>query len=572
MKQQLFVRFFLILLIFSCKNQTSKPLNESQTYTEPKQRHTGMVVTAHPEATKTGVKILEQNGNAIDATVAVGFALAVCYPKAGNIGGGGFMTIRLHNGDTAFLDFREKAPLKATEKMFLDSLGEVIEDASLLTRMAPGVPGSVDGLLTAYKRYGSLPFDALIQPAIDLAQNGFRITELQAEDLNVFRRYFVKNNSDLPVFVKKNGWKSGDTLIQPELAETLKLIKLYGRKGFYDGITAQRIVNEIKKGNGLISLQDMKAYKSVWRKPLTGTYKNYTIIAPPLPSSGGIALIQLLTITEKYPVKQWGWNSVQTTHLLVEAERRIFADRAQYLGDNDFVNVPVSKLLEKKYIMQRFSDFQPEKASCSESVQPGNPFGSESEETTHYSIVDRWNNAVSTTTTINRAYGSRIVVQDAGFLLNNEMDDFSIKPGEPNSYGLTGYLANAIAPGKRMLSSMTPTVVLKNDSLFMVVGTPGGPTIITSIFQTILNVTEFDMTMQEAVEAKRFHCQWKPDKIFYEYGAFDGKQRETLKKMGHKLKARKKIGRVDAIKVLPNATLASGADIRGDDTAGVAKW
>ncbi len=571
MKQGYIVCFFLILLLFGCKNQTSKPLDVIHASVNPNPVHTGMVVTAHPEATRIGVKILEQNGNAIDAAVATGFALAVCYPKAGNIGGGGFMTIRLHNGDTAFLDFREQAPQSATEKMFLDSLGEVIEDASLLTRMASGVPGSVDGLLTAFKRFGSLPFDSLIQPAINLAHNGFRITEMQADDLNAFKKYFVRNNLTPPVFIKKNGWKAGDTLIQQELAETLMLIKLYGRKGFYDGITAQRIVNEMKKGNGIINIQDLKEYKSIWRKPLTGGYKNYTIIAPPLPSSGGIALLQLLKITEKYPVKQWGRNSVQTTHTLVEAERRIFADRAKYLGDIDFVKVPVKQLLDEEYIMQRFNDFDLQQATPSDEVFPGEPFGYESNETTHYSIVDRWNNAVSTTTTLNRAYGSRIVVQGAGFLLNNEMDDFSVKPGKPNSYGLVGDSANAIAPKKRMLSSMTPTIVLKNDSLFMVVGTPGGPTIITSVFQTILNVTEFGMSMQEAVEAKRFHHQWKPDKIFYEYGALDNKQRRQLKTMGHKLKALKKIGRVDAIKIEQNGTPASGADIRGDDSAGVAK-
>ena len=534
----------VLVLIFACNT------NVTQNKIEEEVADSGMVVSAHPAASKIGVEILNLGGNAVDAAVATGFALAVCYPSAGNIGGGGFMVFRFQDGRTTTIDYREKAPLKGNRDMFLDSLNEVVEDMSLFTHAASGVPGSVDGMIEAHRKYGNLPFEQVIQPAIDLAKNGFYVAEKQADKLNSRREYFVKLNKNAPVFVKDTGhWQEGDILIQKDLAKTLKLIKKKGRDGFYKGETADKIVAEMKKGNGFITHEDLENYHSVWREPIVGDYKGYKIISMGPPSSGGIALVQLLKMVEAYPLQDWPANDINTIHLMAEAERRVYADRATHLGDKDYYPVPIKQLFDANYLKGRMENFNSEKASLSKEIQAGSFAVKESEETTHYSVVDKWGNAVSVTTTLNGSYGSRIVVSGAGFLLNNEMDDFSIKPGYPNMYGLVGGEANAIEAGKRMLSSMTPTIVEKDSKLFMVVGSPGGSTIITSVFQNIINVVDKKMGMQESVSAPRFHHQWLPDQIYYEEGSFSTELLNELEKKGHQLKGRDPIGRVDAILV-----------------------
>ncbi len=525
----------------------------------------GMVVSAHPQASAVGVEVLKKGGNAVDAACAVELALAVSYPVAGNIGGGGFMVIRLNNGENYALDYREKAPLASTKDMYLNENGEVVVGLSTDSHLAVGVPGTVDGIIKAHARFGKLNFKDIIQPAINLAENGFPITQKQAERLNSSKEILTKTNSEAIAFVKQAEWKQGDTLKQPELAKTLKLIMDFGRDGFYSGITADRIVEQMKKHDGIITLSDLASYSSVWREPITGQYHGVKVISMPPPSSGGIALLQLLNMVEPYPVNEWGWHDMKTIHLMVEAERRVYADRAEFLGDPDFYNVPAEELLNKEYLKQRMADFNPVKATPSKDIKHGNPTAKESEETTHYSIVDKLGNAVAVTTTLNRGYGSKIVVDGAGFLLNNEMDDFSSKPGFPNSYGLVGGDANAIQPGKRMLSSMTPTILEKDGNLFMVLGSPGGSTIITSVFQTVMNVVDFDMDMQQAVTASRFHSQWLPDLLYYEKGCFTDSMKNQLEQMGHILKERGSIGRVDAILCKPDGSLEGGADPRGDD-------
>ena len=527
-----------------------------------------MVVSAHPLASRAGVDILKQGGNAVDAAITVQFALAVVYPVAGNIGGGGFMVIREAGGLTDCLDYREKAPLAADRDMYLDDEGNVIEDLSTLGHLAAGVPGSVDGMFRAHEKYGSLPMEQLIQPAIDLAANGFVLTEKEAENLNSSREKLVEYNTESPDFLlNEGGWQTGDTIVMSDLANTLTLIRDNGRAGFYEGETADRLVAEMERGNGIITHEDLEAYEAKFRLPVVAQYDSFKIISMPPPSSGGVALAQLLNSVEPFPVHEMSHNSAELVHLMVEAERRVYADRATHLGDQDFYPVPLQKLLEEEYSVYRMENFLPEEATPSDAISAGNPAPVESMETTHFSVVDAQGNAVSVTTTLNGGYGSKVVVAGAGFLLNNEMDDFSIKLGFPNMFGLVGREANAIQPEKRMLSSMTPTIVEKNGDLYMVVGSPGGSTIITSVYQTFLNVVEHGMGMQAAVNAKRFHHQWRPDTIFTENDAFTPEVTQQLEAMGHSIEERGNIGRVDAILVLPGGNLEGGADPRGDDTA-----
>lgn len=526
----------------------------------------GMVVCATPQASKVGLEVLKKGGNAVDAAVAVQFALAVTYPEAGNIGGGGFMVYRSGKGETNTLDFREKAPATASANMYLDSAGNVIPDMSLATHQASGVPGSVDGMVEAHRKYGKLKWDELVQPAIDLARNGFSISKKLAGSLNWGSAQFRKLNPDKIYLLKDTVWKEGDLLVQEDLAKTLELIRDKGRDGFYAGKVAGEIVEEMKSGQGLISKTDLENYHSVWRKAITGSYKGYKIITMPPPSSGGIALLQLLHSVESYPLHRWGYNKDSTVQLIVEAERRVYADRSKYLGDPDFYKVPVDSLLKPAYIEARMRNFNWNAATPSSAIQPGSFVGYESDQTTHYSIVDHDGNSVSITTTLNGSFGSKIFVAGAGFLLNNEMDDFSSKPGVPNMFGLVGGKANSIQPGKRMLSSMTPTIIEKNGKLFMVVGTPGGSTIITSVFQTILNVLEFDQDMQQAVTSKRFHHQWLPDQVNLEKDAFDEATTEKLQQKGYKIITGGVGGRVDAILVTKDGYYQGGADPRGDDT------
>ena len=527
----------------------------------------GVVVTAHPEASKVGVEILKKGGNAIDASIAVQFALAVVYPNAGNIGGGGFLVYRDAKGMTDALDYREKAPLKASEDMYWDKNGNAITDLSLYGQFAAGVPGTVDGMVKAHEKYGKLNWKELVQPAINLAQKGFKITKQQASELTNKHNDFVKYNSKTNALTSKSSWKEGDLLIQKDLANTLKLIQQKGRAGFYEGKTADLIVKEMKRGNGIISHEDLKEYQSVWRTPVSGNYKGLKVISMPPPSSGGIALVSLFQSIEDYPINKWGFQADSTIQVMVEAERRVYADRAEHLGDPDFIKVPQKQLLDKSYNVNRMKDFSFDKATPSSAIKAGKIIGKESMETTHYVIVDKDGNAASVTTTLNNSYGSLVVVEGAGFLLNDEMDDFSAKPGTPNLYGLVGGKANAIEPSKRMLSSMTPSILEKDGKLFMVVGTPGGSTIITSVFQAILNVVDFGMTMQEAVAAPRFHHQWLPDQIDYEPSAISENVRESLKQKGYTLKERKPYGRVEGILVNTDKTYQAGADPRGDDKA-----
>ncbi len=558
--------FIIIILIvgIACKKSPEPTLDQRGLITDQ-----AMVVSAHPLASEVGEEILTQGGNAVDAAIAVQFALAVVYPAAGNIGGGGFMVVRNADGTTWSLDFREKAPQNANRDMYLDEEGNAVAEMSRQGHLASGVPGSVAGMFVAHDSLGNLPMNALIQPAIDLAKNGFVLTEKEAIGINAHLERLTKYSTMPSIYVSKEKWSAGDSIRHPELAETLTRIRDNGQKGFYEGETAELIVEEMQRGNGLITLEDLAAYQAVWREPVKGKYKGYEIISMGPPSSGGIALNQLFSKVSLYPdMLASGWHTIPTTHLMIEAERRTYADRSEYLGDMDFYPVPIEGLLDADYISGRMRDFNPDQATPSDSVKAGSPrLLAESEETTHYSIIDKDGNAVSVTTTINGGYGCHVVVGGAGFLLNNEMDDFSAKPGVPNMFGLIGAEANAIEPGKRMLSSMTPTIVLKNDSLLMVVGTPGGSTIITSVFQTILNVIEFNMGMQEAVNAPRFHHQWLPDVTMYEPGSFSTNDSLELVNMGHNLRERGSIGRVDAILVLPDGKLEGGADPRGDDAA-----
>jgi gamma-glutamyltranspeptidase / glutathione hydrolase len=530
----------------------------------------GMVATAHPAASKVGVEILKAGGNAIDAAVAVSFALAVVHPAAGNIGGGGFLVYRDANGANYSLDYREKSPADGSRDMYLDKDGNVREGLSLNGHLASGTPGSVDGLVQMHQKFGSLPWEKLLQPAVNLAFNGVTLTAREARGLNRIKADLINYNPGKKYFMKADTteWKENDLLVQNDLGNTLKRIQEKGRAGFYEGKTAELLLAEMDEGCGIVSQKDLDNYKAQWREPIQTDYKNYKIIGMPPPSSGGIALGQLMKMVEKYPLSKWGWHTDSTTQVMIEAERRVYADRAKWLGDPDFAKVPKSEMLDNEYIKKRFSDFSFAKATDSKAINPGSIAGYESTETTHFSVVDKLGNAVAITTTLNNSYGSKVVVEGAGFFMNDEMDDFSIKPGTPNMYGLLGYEANSIRPNKRMLSSMTPTIVEKDNKLFLVVGTPGGSTIITSVFQVVLNVIEHKMGMQEAVDALKFHHQWLPDKITYEKGAFTEKTLQKLIEKGYKMEMLKNtLGRMDCIMVHPNGNLEGGSDVRSDDTS-----
>ncbi len=524
------------------------------------------IVTGHPEATKIGEFILNQGGNAIDASIATQLALAVCFPRAGNIGGGGFMIYRTKEGDSYSLDFREKAPKKATKNMYLDSIGNVIDNLSTHGVLSIGVPGTISGIFDAHKKFGSLSIEQLFNPAIKLAENGFTINEQQANLLNKYKVNFMQFNPNNKYFIKDSNWKKGDILIQKDLANTLKIIRDKKRKSFYNGIITKKIIQSLGE-ESILSENDFKNYKSIWREPIKTNIKNYKIISMPPPSSGGIALSQLLLMYFNTKKKETIHNSVEYVHLLTEIEKLVYADRSKYLGDSDFYNVPIDRLLNKEYISSRLNKINLSKINPSSSIQPGQLYYTESEETTHFSIVDFEGNAVSVTTTLNTNFGSKVFVDGLGFLLNNEMDDFSSKPGHPNTYGLIGSEANSIEPEKRMLSSMTPTIIEKNNELFLVLGSPGGSTIITSVFQTILNVILFNMDIQSAVNAPRFHHQWLPDLIYVEKNSFPKTILDSLIILGHQIKARNTMGHVNAIHI--EGEIDAGADKRGSNSASI---
>ena len=526
------------------------------------------MVTAHPLATDAGVEVLEAGGNAIDAMVASQLALAVVYPRAGNIGGGGFMVYRPSTGDALTLDYREKAPAAATHDMYLDSAGNVIEGLSVKGHLAAGVPGAISGLVAAHDSLGRLPWKDLVAPAIALSRDGFRITQREADRLNTYAKDIRAFNDDTCPFVIDREWQKGDLLTQEKLAQTLELIADRKADGFYDGPVANAIITEMQSGSGIISIEDLANYRPAWREPLFTQYDEYRIIAMPPSSSGGIALIQMLEMIEPFQMPQLGFQTVETIHAMAEVERRAYADRAMYVGDMDFYEVPLDTILDEKYLDRRMADYDFFYATPSEVVQAGEfEVLVESYETTHFSVVDKEGNAVSVTTTLNSNYGCKVWVDGAGFFLNNEMDDFSVKPGVPNQFGLIGAEANAIAPGKRMLSSMTPTIVEKNGDFFMTIGTPGGATIITSVFQIFLNVVEFGMNASQAVDAPRFHHQWLPDEIVIEPGVANDSIRANLGNMGHRFREVKSIGMVEVILKNEDGMLEGAADPRGDDHA-----
>ena len=559
--------FLTLLLLSGCnsgkKSASQIDLNDdirkSEIYSE------AAISSAHPLASEAGKYILQQGGNAVDAAIAVQFALAVVYPIAGNIGGGGFMIYRSADGELAALDFREKAPGEASKDMYLDENGNVIEGMSTAGHLASGVPGTVDGMWKAFNRYSRLgDWPILLEAAIQLAEKGFPITRAEANNLNNYRPHFLDNNSGPNAFTSKDSWKEGDLLVQKDLARSLREISEYGRDGFYASWVADSLVQEMKSNGGIISNADLENYESVWREPQVCDYKSYRIATMPLPSSGGIVLSQILKMIESRLDNSLGHHHPETIHLLVEAERRAYADRAFYLGDEDFIDVPDEYILSDNYLQERFSDFNAQQATPSQEVE--NQALAESEETTHFSIIDAEGNAVSLTTTINTAYGSGVVVDGAGFLLNNEMDDFSVKPGSPNYFGLVGNEANAIEAGKRMLSSMTPTIVERNGELHIVVGTPGGSTIITSVLQVLLNIIEFDMNATEAVSTCRYHHQYLPDVIQMEASCLDSITRTELQLKAHALKERSPIGRVECLLVNAQNLIEAAADPRGDDS------
>ena len=525
------------------------------------------VVSARKEASDIGITILNKGGSAFDAMIATDLALTVCFPNAGNISGGGFLVYRTASGEVGSLDYREKAPLNAYEKMYLDENGDVIPEKSTLGGLAVGVPGTVAGLAEIHSKFGTLPWEDLVKPAIDLAINGYIVTEKQERSFRNKKDDFIRINGENTFYAQD--FKAGDTVKNIALAETLKRISKYGAKGFYEGPVAESLVNRVRQAGGIITHEDLIKYKPVWRKPLNFKYKNLNIYSMGPPSSGGVCLGQMLKMIEPYNISQYDHNSEKAIQLIVEAERRSYSDRSKYLGDPDFSKVPYNQLISNKYLNNRMNSFSFDLASQSKDIQAGKIPWTESEETTHYSILDQEGNAIAVTTTLNGSYGSKVFVEDGGYFLNNEMDDFSIKPGFANMFGLIGSEENSIKPEKRMLSSMTPTIIMKDNKLYMILGTPGGSTIITSVLQTILNVYEFGMDIQSAINAPRFHHQWLPEKIEFENGVFDEVSMKKLQEKGYDIKQDyiRVIGRVDAILLSKNGVITTGADPRGDDKA-----
>ncbi|MDR9415368.1 MAG: gamma-glutamyltransferase [Gracilimonas sp.] len=554
--------FLLLTFVFTSHSLSAQVLN-SKSY------NNGLVVTADKYASEIGKEILQQGGNAVDAAVAVQFALAVTLPRAGNIGGGGFMVIRLADGETAALDFREKAPQKASRDMYVRN-GEFDGDLSWEGILAVGVPGTVDGMIKALERYGRMPLDLVLQPAIKLARNGYSLSYSQAEDLNNNQDTFFKYEASTSYFTKPDSslFEEGDTFTQTDLATTLERIARFGREGFYAGPTADAIVNEMEKSGGLIGYRDLRNYESVWREPVRVDYQDYTLHIMSPPSSGSVAIAQILKMINDYDLKSMGHNSADYVHVISEAMKRAFADRSYYLGDPDFVDVPMEELTSEYYNDVRMGDFSMDSATTSSSLSYGNISATtESSETTHFSVIDEDGNAVAVTTTLNGSFGSHVSVGGAGFLLNNEMDDFSAQPGEPNAYGLIGAEANAIEPGKRMLSSMSPTIVTKDGKVDMILGAAGGPRIITATLQGFLNRAIFDMRAQQATSVPRFHHQWLPEVLLYDDFGLSPDTQRLLKEKGHRIFPFPGIGRMHNIFIEADGSMSAGVDPRGDGYA-----
>lgn len=536
---------------------------------EPARAQQGMVVSVNRMASEAGVDLLKAGGNAVDAAVGVGFVLAVVHPAAGNLGGGGFMTIHFsRDRSETTLDYRETAPARAHSRMYLDDQGEIREGLSTRGHLASGVPGSVAGLYLAWSRYGSLPWHRVMQPAIDLARQGFSLTESQASSIRDAAELLSANPESARLFLKDGDfYETGERLIQTDLATTLDLLAEQGPEVFYRGRIAHLIVAEMRRGGGLISLEDLNEYRAKWRPPVRGDYRGLEIVSMGPPSSGGIVLIQMLNMMERYPLRSLEFGSTKEIHLKVEVMRRAFADRAFYLGDPDFVEIPVPRMLSKVYAGQRSANIRLDRASDSDLTGHGT-LAKESDSTTHYSVMDRWGNAVAATTTINGGYGSGVTVAGAGFLLNNEMDDFTSRPGTPNMFGLIQSEKNSIQPFKRPLSAMTPTIVKKNGRPYLVIGSPGGPKIINTVFQVILNVVDHGFHIQEAVDAPRIHHQWKPDELVAEPGVLLGDGWVRLRDMGHRLRLLESLGDAHCIMVDPrDSWLLGAADPRSDGFA-----
>ena len=559
------ITFLLLYLVFCACRQAPEVdyvAQKSATFS------TAGIVGPHPLATEVGLNVLRRGGNAIDAAVAMQFAMAVVYPRAGNLGGGGFLVYRSARGNSMALDYRERAPAAASRNMYLDEAGDVTPGLSTRGHLAVGVPGTVAGISTMHEKLGSLPWSGLVAPAIRFAREGYRLSEAEVSRLKRYNADFLEFNDTTPF--SDTSVVPGSIIRQPDLAATLERIQATGKGGFYAGKTADLLIAEMQSGGGLITLADLAEYEATWREPITKDYKTYQLISMPPSSSGGVALAQMTEMLEEIPLREYGFHTTSSVHATVEAMRRAYADRAEYLGDSDYYNIPLDSLLDDNYLVGRMSDFLPDSASTSDNVELGLTLQRETFETTHISIIDSMGNAVSITTTLNGNFGSKVMVDGAGFFLNNEMDDFSAKPGVPNMFGLIGKEANAIQPGKRMLSSMTPTIVERNGELFLVLGAPGGSTIITAVLQTFLNVTEYGMDLPDAVAAPRFHHQWLPDEVLYEPDAFSPKVADSLRGMGHNLKPVNAMAVIKALLVRPDGTIVAAGDGRNpdDDVAG----
>jgi gamma-glutamyltranspeptidase/glutathione hydrolase len=571
MKQQFKLLSLLALTIFqlstSAKAQDffkQHPQINPYQYTVIKEQsfQKAAVTSAHPLASMVGAAIMKDGGNAFDAAIAVQFTLAVVYPGAGNIGGGGFLLSRNKEGVLMGIDFREAAPGKAHRDMYLDENGNPIEGMSKLGASAAGVPGSVAGMFSTLP-YAKMTMKKLLQPAYELAAGGFVITESEARSLNAERKNFIKYSAQASAFTRKENWKAGDTLYQPELAATIQRIQQKGKAGFYEGETAAMIVQEMKNSKGVISLEDLKKYTPKFRKPIEFDYRGHHIISFAPPSSGGILIAQMMQMIAPYPVSVMGANTFESVSLMVEAQRRAYADRAEHMGDPDFWKVPTTTLTSNAYAQERMKDYQAGVAGNSKMIQAG--VAKESEQTTHFSIIDEAGNMVAVTTTLNGGYGNKTIVGGAGFLLNNEMDDFSVKPGVPNMYGALGGEANAIQPGKRMLSSMTPTLVIKNNLPYITIGSPGGTTIPNQVYEGLVNIIDHKMSLKAAIDAPRFHHQHIPDNLTVE-ADFPEQTINALKEKGYIVNKRGAFGRMDGVMILPNGNRVAAGDKRGDDS------